>query len=395
MTEQTGATVDVDLWSDDVLTDPYETYRTMRKQGSALHLEKYDLWALTDYESVRFALGNHDVFSSRHGIAVSDEINAMMPDIILHDDGEIHSAMRGVLSPLLTPRALRKLTEEIDAEAERLVESVLARSTSIDAMTDLAEVLPVSVVARLIGLPEDRRMRLLDWADCSFTAFGPMNQRTQLALGEIQEFFGYLGTEAAPEHLTEGSWGQAIYAAAGRGEIAPERAFQLMFALAGAGMDTTISALGSALELFARHPDQWAAVRADPSLILSAFTEVVRLESPIQYFTRKAEKDHDVNGVTVPQGARVVVMYGSANRDERKWADADRFDVRRNPVDQVGFGYGIHACVGQPLARIEAAALFKALAARVDRFELAGEPTRALNNIVRRAKSVPLTVHLT
>jgi cytochrome P450 len=384
------SSVDVDLFSDEVLADPYPVYKNLRDIGGAVYLEKYGFWALPRHETVRFALANPAIFTSNDGVAMSDEVNAMVPDIILHDDGELHRKMRSVLLPMLTARALEQLSQEVDDEAEQLVDRVLSNS-SFDAVKDLAEVLPVSVVARLIGLPADRRMKLLDWADCSFQSFGPMNDRTIKALPEMQELFRYLGTEAAPENLAPGSWGAVIYAAGERGELSATSCFQLMFALVSAGMDTTISAIASILRLFAEHPGEWDKVRAEPALISSAFTEAVRLESPIHFFTRVTRSDFATEGTVVPAGSRTIMMYASANRDERQWPSPEVFDVRRNPVQQVGFGYGLHSCVGQPLARIEAVALIKALVPRVARFH-AGQPAFGLNNIVRRMKSLPMTI---
>jgi cytochrome P450 len=382
--------VDVDLFSDEVLTDPYPVYRKLRDIGGAVYLEKHGLWALPRYETVRFALGNPDVFTSNDGVAMSDEVNAMIPDIILNDDGEPHRKMRAALQPLLTARAIRKLTDEIDEEAERLVSGVLRRD-SFDAAKEVANILPVSVVARLIGLREDRRMKLLDWGNASFTVIGPMNDRTLKALPELQEFLEYLTAEAAPEKLEPDSWGTAIYAAGERGELPMESCFQLMFALAGAGMETTISAIASLFRLFAEYPGEWDKVRAEPDLAASAFSEAVRLESPIQFFSRVARRDFVTGGVTVPAGARAIVMYGSANRDERQWPSPDTFDVRRDAASHLGFGYGLHFCVGKPLAQIEAVAVLKALIPRVERFH-AGPPAYSLNNIARRIESLPITI---
>ena len=160
----------------------------------------------------------------------------------------------------------------------------------------------------------------------------------------------------------------------------------------GPSLDTTIFAVSSAIWLFAQHPEQWDAVRADPSLIPNAVNEVLRLESPIQGFSRMVTRDHVVDGVTIPANTRVIVLYGSANRDERKWEDPERFDVRRRASEHLAFGQGPHACVGMSLARLEIKALLTALAKRVTRFEL-GHTRRAINNVLRGFESVEVTVH--
>jgi len=158
-----------------------------------------------------------------------------------------------------------------------------------------------------------------------------------------------------------------------------------------AAFDTTISAIGNLLYQFARHPDQWQRLRADPRLAAAAFNEGVRIEAPIQAFSRVATRDVDMGeGVVVPAGARAIVSYGSANHDERHFAAPDRFDIGRRPLDHLGFGLGVHGCAGQSLARLEGQAVLLALAGRVSRFELTGEPTRALNNINRGLARLPM-----
>jgi len=391
MDATTAPATDVDLFADDVLRNPYPTYARLRAAGEAVHLDAYGMFALPGYAATRFALGNPDVFTSEQGVALNDPVNQMVGDIIVHNDGELHARMRGVLAAQLSPRHVRQLTIDIEAEADALVARVVEQR-SFDAMKDLAELLPVSVVARLIGLPEEKRMKLLDWAEHAFTTFGPMNAQTMAALPHVAEFFEYLATTCAPEHLAPDSWGAAIYAAADRGEIPPESCFNLMFALAGAGMGTTISALGSALWLFATHPEQWRLVRDDPTLIRNAFQEVVRLESPIQFFSRVLLVEHRFGDTVLPVGARALVMYGSANRDEAKFLDAERFDVgRRNAAEHLGFGFGLHSCVGQTLARIEGEAVLGAMVRRIRTLEC-GEAQWSLNNITRQIGTLAMTV---
>lgn len=387
------AEVDGDLWSDEVLADPYPLYVSLRAHGGASYLPENGMWAFSTYDNVRWALGHHEHFTSEQGVAMSDEVNNMftgLGPVILHDDGEAHTKLRSVLADLLGPRAVRKLTAEVQQEADELVDDVVKRK-DIDGIADLAAVLPISVVARLVGLPEEKRMNLLDWADAAFTIFGPMNERTVAGLPKVQELWDYLTVEAARENLPAESWGALIYEAGDRGDIPVEACFPLMYAFAGAGMDTTISAIGSALYLFGQNPDQWQLLREDPSLIPSAFNEVVRLESPAQGFSRVALQDFSVGDIVVPEGARVVMLYGSANRDGAKWADPDRFDIRRNPTDHLGFGYGLHSCVGQALARIEAHAVLKALTERVSSFTI-GDFAWALNNTSRRLQSLSMSI---
>jgi cytochrome P450 len=158
-----------------------------------------------------------------------------------------------------------------------------------------------------------------------------------------------------------------------------------------AAFDTTINLVANGVWLFANHPDQWSALRAEPSLMPFAINEILRMESPIQCFSRVTTRDVDLgDGVVIPAGARVINSYAAANRDERHYPDPDAFDVRRKSADHLSFSYGIHACAGQGLARLEATAVFKALADRVTRIEPDGEPVRALNNITRGFAHLPV-----
>jgi cytochrome P450 len=262
-----------------------------------------------------------------------------------------------------------------------------------DAVTEFAHDLPVHVVMDLIGWPMEGRDQLLSWASGSFNVAGPMNERMLTSLPRLEGMVQYLTEVATKDNLAPGSFGAAVYEAVERGAMTTEESIGLMISYATPALDTTINAIGSGMWLFATHPEQWRALRSDPSLVPSAFNEVVRMESPVQFFSRMTTKEVDLGeGVVLPSGARVLHSYGAANRDERHFPDPDRFDIRRNPTDHLGFGYGVHACPGQALARLEAHALLSALAARAESIELAGEPERELNNITRGFAHVPIRV---
>ncbi len=163
-----------------------------------------------------------------------------------------------------------------------------------------------------------------------------------------------------------------------------------MLDLINPSLDTTVNATSALLVLLARNPDQYDLLRADPSLIPHAINEAIRLESPIRGFTRVSTRDQDYDGVTLPEGARTMVLYASANRDERKWPDPERFDVTRRPSDHLGFGYGVHSCVGMHLARLEIQSLMEAIVRRVRRIEVRNTEQR-INNILRGLAVVDMT----
>ncbi len=382
---------DVDLYSDEALLDPYPHYAALRDAGAAVWLNRHEMFVLSRYQDVRDALRNWEVFSSAAGVTMNRQMNDALAGNTLCSDAPKHDVLRGVIARPLSPVAVRELTADIEAEAERLVDRLVARGT-FDAATDLAQHLPVSIVSNLVGLPESGRERMLEWAAANFNCFGPLNQRTITAFETVKEMIHYAYTEAVPGKLKPGGWAAKIYEAADRGEIGHDQCPAMMNDYMGPSLDTTIFATSNAIWLFARHPDQWDAIRADPVLIPNAVNEVLRLESPIQGFSRSVTRDHDVDGLTIPEGSRVIVLYGSANRDERKWEEPERFDVRRRASEHLAFGQGPHVCVGMPLARLEIKALLTALAKRVRRFEL-GETRRAINNVLRGFEKVEVSVH--
>jgi cytochrome P450 len=183
-----------------------------------------------------------------------------------------------------------------------------------------------------------------------------------------------------------------ILEAAARGEIDRSRCPMMIIDYLAPSLDTTISGIGNAIWLLATHPDQWELLRERPQRVKQAFNEALRVETPISCFTRVAKAGATVGGVDIPAGARVLVIFASANRDERRWDRADQFDLTRDSAAHVAFGYGQHACAGMGLARLEGAAVLTALVERVQRIELAGEPQRKLNNLIRSFRSLPVAV---
>jgi cytochrome P450 len=389
----TGAPVsDLDLHADSALLDPYPLYRELRGAGGAVWMRRYGMFALPRYADVRNALANWQVFSSARGVMFNEATNERVRGIPLVSDPPEHERLRRPLKMSLAAKELSLLESELSAATEALVERLVERKT-FDAVSDFAQFLPMFIVTRHAGLPEEGRERTLEWADAIFNTCGPLDkQRTREALPLAGEQMHYLMTQAVPGKLTPGGWGQRLYDDAERGELAREECPVLMTDLMAPSLYTTIHATSSAVWLFGRHPDQWDEIRADPSLIPNAINEILRLESPAQGLTRYVTRDHTVGGVTIPAGSRVMVLYASANRDERKWKEPERFDVRREGVaEHLAWGFGPHACVGSGLARLELKVLLAALARRVRRFEL-GEVERGINMVLRGLRRLEVTV---
>jgi cytochrome P450 len=225
-----------------------------------------------------------------------------------------------------------------------------------------------------------------------FNCFGPMNARARNAMPVLSEMMQYARSHAVPGKLKPGSWAEAIHHAAAAGEVPSEAVPVMMIDYIGPSLDTTIFGIASGVWLFANHPDQWDLLRADPSLIPAAINEILRMEAPVQGFSRYVARDYDLDGVALQQGSRAIMFYGAANRDPRQFSDPDRFDVRRdNAGRHLAFGTGPHMCLGMNLARLEMRALFTALARKVKRFHIEAEQ-RALNNILRGFNKLIVTV---
>jgi cytochrome P450 len=311
---------------------------------------------------------------------------------VLMTDGARHENGRRILARSITPRKLTALDEQVQMLAGELLGQLVERG-SFDAVADLARALPLKVVPDLVGWPEDGRDHLLEWASATFNLLGPMNERTRQAMPAAQAMFAFADEMAAKDNLAPGGVGASVIQAARDGELEPERVAPLLVGYLAPSLDTTISAIGSAVWLLATHPEQWAALRADPSLVPNAFNETLRLESPIRSFSRVTTAPVVVGSVSIPADARVVILYAAANRDERHFDRADQFDVTRpNAGEHLGFGLGTHSCPGQGLARMEAHALLEALADQVGSITLAREPKRVLNNLINAWDTLPVTV---
>ncbi|MGN9846084.1 cytochrome P450 [Nonomuraea sp. H19] len=372
--------------------NPYAAYQRLCDLGPAAYLTRHDMWFLSRYEQVRAALADWETYSSARGIGLNDGFNQAWATALINLDPPAHSEQRHLFTDRLSPQALRPVTQTIHDRASSLADRLASRGR-FDAVADLAQDLPVHVIMDLIGWPEEGRDRLLDMAAGWFDSAGPLSDRTAASVPKVEALIGYLHQVVADEDLTPGGFGWTMLEAYKSGAIPVEAAVGLLAGYVVAAFDTTINLIASGTWLFATNPAQWDLVRADPSLIPGAVTEIVRMESPIQGFSRVTTRDVDLGeGVVIPAGARVLLSYGAANRDERHYPGPDTFDVRRNPVDHLSFSYGIHACAGQGLARLEAQAIFTALASRVQRIELDGRPERALNNITRGFARLPVRI---
>lgn len=379
MTSQPAAS-DIDLFDDEILIDPYPAYATLRELGAVVYLPANDTYALTRYDVIREALGDPETFSSAQGIGFNPAVNEALQGTSLASDPPVHTQLRATLSANLTPRALRGLKEQIDAKAEALVAQLVAEG-GFEAIDELARAFPLEIVADLIGFTGEVKANMLRWGQAAMQVIGPMNQRTMESFPIAGELYGWC-SQVTADDLAEGSIGRGIFDAESRGEIPEGSAGHIIHQYLGAGVDTTIAAIGNIVALFGRHPEQFELVRQDASLVPAAFAEVLRYWMPIHAWGRRTTRDVEIDGVIIPEGAQVAILFGAGNRDERHYDDADRFDVQRNPVDHLSFGYGPHGCAGQGLARMEGHAVIAALAKHAQSFRI-GPEHRVPSNMTR------------
>ncbi len=383
----TVPTSGIDLWADDVLVDPYPKYRALRELGDVVYLAHSKLYAFTGYDVIKDALADPTRFSSAQGIGFNDGVNQALKGTSLASDPPEHTQLRAALSENLTPRALRGLGEQIKANAQALV-ARLVKQPSFDAIDEIARRFPIGVVADLVGFQGEARANMLRWGQAAMEVIGPMNRRTTENFPIASELYGYC-SQITQDALTHGSVGWGVFEAEREGIIPEGSARHIIHQYLGAGLDTTLAAIGNIIALFGRFPEEFAKVREDLSLVPSAFNEVLRYYSPVHVWSRVATQDVEIGDVKIPGGSRIAVILGAGNHDPRHYKNPEVFDVTRNPIDHLSFGYGPHGCAGQGLARMEGAAIIEALATQIKSFRI-GDVARVPSNITVSFDTVPV-----
>jgi cytochrome P450 len=382
----------IDLFADAAIEQPYDLYRALRNVGTAAFLSRHDAWFVGRYAEVKKSLADWQTFSSARGIGLNPVINDAWAQALICMDPPAHTSLRKLVTDRLGPREIKSVEDTIDRRANELVDRLLKAGT-FDAVHDLAHDLPVNVIMDLIGWPQSVRAKILEMAEGGFDACGPLSERVQQSFGKLGGMMGLIAEVYDSGTLIPGGFGSTIADAAKRGEISRDTAIGMLAGYVVAAFDTTISAIASGVWLFAQNPAQWEKLRNDTSVVSRACNEILRMEAPIQMFSRMTTRDVDMgDGVVIPANARVILCYASANRDERHFDHPDRFDISRSVTDHLSFGAGAHACAGQSLARLEVHAVFKALGRRVSRFELVGEPKLQIYNMTRSFSRLPVRV---
>lgn len=381
-----------DFYSDAFIRDPLPRYAEMRAAGPVLWMEQQNAYAVARYAEVAEVLRRPGLFVSGQGISMSDDVNAMLIGSTVNSDGEAHDRRRKITATPLMPKSIQPLEAYIHETAQALGDKLLDQGR-FDAVTEFAQVLPLSIVIDLVGLDESGKENMLGWGSAVFDLMDGHNPRSRAAFETLVGLRRYLDRYGRAAYLKEGGLARRIFDLAPEAGFTEAEAAQMMRDYISPSLDTTISASGFIAYLFAENPDQWALLQAQPDLIPNAVEEVVRLSSPIRSFSRVVAEDTELSGVPLAKGARIMVVYGSANRDDLFWDAPDRFDITRKAVRKhLGFGHGTHLCMGLHLARREMINLIEAMRTRVRRWHLDGEPEVQMNNTIRAFAHLPVRV---
>ncbi len=376
-----------DVFAPQALRQPFEHYRQIRDLGPAVCLYGVEAVALSRFDDVRTALQTPEILISGKGNGFNEIWNTPRGPDLINSDGADHRRLRKHLARPMMPAALQQYRGLLKSLITEQV-CKLAGSDTFDAVSGLAKHLPLAAISFLVGLPEAGRQNMLRWAASIFNMVGPASPALGEDLQILLEFRDYM-LSVDPAHLPEDGWAKTLFDAAHAGTLTMDEARAVLGGFVAPSLDTTINAKSNLLHNLATQPDQWAALRQNPALIPNAVVEGVRHSAVVRWFARVAVTDYRAGDVFVPEGMRVMLMFGSANRDERHYPDPDAFKISRDSRDQLGWGTGPHICAGLHLARLEMEVLLEALVENVATLE-ADEPVVSANRGLFGLESLPL-----
>jgi cytochrome P450 len=369
-----------DPFSEEFFTDPYPTYRRMRQEAPVYYNEEHDFYALTRHEDVAAAFKDYQTYTSARGIDLAmvknDNLPADAKSMIFMDPPE-HRRMRSLVNKVFTPRAIAELKDTVT----ELIEYHLSRvdTRQFDVVADFSALFPVEVISTILGVPAEHRQQIRHWVDTSLHREPgqiEMGETNWEAVTQLGAFYYNLIQERRKQPQDDMITGliDAEVERDGGGTTQLDDIEITGFAtlLGGAGAETVTKLVGNAIVQFARNPEQWQKLLDDRSKVPAAIEEVLRYEAPAQYNVRCSLKDVHLHGVTIPAGKPVFLLGGAANRDPDAFTDADKFDIERDRTEaqNLGFGYGVHSCLGAALARMEGAIALERLMDLMPRYEV-------------------------
>jgi cytochrome P450 len=358
MTTDTSATQGasgIELFAPELAQNPYPLYERLRKETPVTKLGPMGFWAVSRYKDVIAILRDWQTFSSIVGAKAlaGEEVPASM----LFNDPPIHTRLRGLIAKAFTPRVLEVQRPAIQACASKLIDAMLEQPDEADIVGGLSSPLPVMVIASMMGVGDGDLTTFKRWSDDIIENLGPaLLLGDDSALAETnRQFDAYFSQrlEKLRREPEENLLSELVHVETEEGRLTQDELLMFCRLLLVAGNETTTSLIINAIRAFSEFPQALAQVRDDMELLPSAVEEALRYYAPFQATIRRATKDVEIAGTTIPAGDRLLVLLGSANRDETVFEHPNEFDVTRKPNKHVAFGLGIHSCVGAPLARLE------------------------------------------
>jgi cytochrome P450 len=365
----TTAQLHYDPFDTDIQDDPYPVYRRLRDEAPVFRAETSNTWVLSRHEDVTATLLNHQNYSSVNGVFPTPPdapfLESFLPMMITMDPPR-HDQLRGLVSRAFTPRRIAALEAGIDDLATSLTDDLTSSQARADFVGDFAGILPAMVIADLLGVPREDRQQFREWSSTliqSNPAHGEVAEGLAAAAAVYAYFADFL---AERRKQPRDDLMSALVAAEVDGhKLSDDELLGFCLLLLIAGHETTTNLLANAAVVLADHPQSRHLLAADPTLIGQAVEELLRYDSPVQGLSRVLTRDVTLHGTTMSHGDSVLLLFGSANRDERVFAHPDVFDMDRKPEHQVAFGRGIHFCLGAALARMEARIALRALLSRL------------------------------
>ncbi|MFC4500862.1 MULTISPECIES: cytochrome P450 [Streptomyces] len=387
-----------DPWDPTFVADPYPAYAELRERGRVIYYEPTDQWLVPRHADVSALLRerrlgrtyqhrfSHEDFGRTAPPAEHEPFHTLNDHGMLDLEPPDHTRIRRLVSKAFTPRTVEGLKPYVRGLAERLVDG-LVEAGGGDLLTDVAEPLPVAVIAEMLGIPEADRAPLRPWsADiCGMYELHPSPETAARAVRASVEFSEYLRELIAARRKEPGEdLMSGLIAAHDEGDrLTEQELISTAVLLLNAGHEATVNATVNGWWALFRNPEQLAALRADHSLVPSAVEELMRYDTPLQLFERWVLDEIEVDGTVIPRGAEIALLFGAANHDPAVFDQPGRLDLGRADNPHISFSAGIHYCIGAPLARIELAASMTALLERAPTLSLAREPQRKPNFVIR------------
>ena len=384
-----AASITYDPYAYEAHEDPYPIYRALRDNAPVYVNEERGFWALSRHADVRRAIDDWPTFSSTGGITLERASDGVDP-MLIEMDPPRHTELRALVSRSFTP----KRVAEMEAPTRSLAQELLAAvGPQFDAIEDFAGKLPMAVISTMLGIPRADQDAVRSWTDAMLHREEGNADITADGLAGATQLYGYLHrlVDARRQSPTNDMTSALIAASDDARALAPNEVMGFLFLLVIAGNETTTKLIGNALYWLWRFPDERARILADPALIPMAVEEILRYDTSTQALARLLTRDVELHGVTLPAGMKGLLLFGSANRDDRQWDRADTLDITRNPAGHLAFGHGIHHCLGAALARLETRVALEELLPRLGTYDIdAANATRVHSGNVRGFALLPI-----